>query len=161
MRAALPRLLFACLAALFAASSAFAASETIFVTVKRTSLRKDRQFYAPTVAVAVFRDQLLVLARERDWARVRFKDVEGWIHSSSTAAKAVSVGPKDAAAGISQDDMALASKGFDASVEREYRKGREKANFAAVDRMEQYTVSEKALADFRKAGNLRVREEQR
>jgi len=154
-------LLIACLAIFLAVTTAIAASETIFVTVKKVSIRKDRQFYAPTVATAVFRDQLIVLAREKDWVRVRLNGVEGWIHTSASAAKAVSVTAKDATGGISQDDVAFASKGFDSSVEREYRKEQPQANFADVDRMEQLTASEKTLADFRQAGNLRVRGDER
>lgn len=152
-------LLIACVAVLLCVGVGvcFAAGETIFVTVKKASIRRDRQFYAPTVAAAAFRDRLTVLAREKDWVRVNFNGSEGWVHVSATAATAVSVTAKDAAGGVSQDDVAFASKGFDASVEREYGKSKPQANFAAVDRMEQLTVSEAALADFRQAGNLRPR----
>lgn len=150
-------LFIACLATFLAATAALAAPETVFVTVKRTSIRKDKQFYAPTVTAAVFRNQLDVLAREKDWVRVRFNGIEGWIHSSAIAVKAASVTAKDATIGISQDDVAFASKGFDTAVEREYRKGQLQANFAAVDLMEQFTVSEKYLADFRRAGKLQAR----
>jgi len=150
-------LLVVCLVLSLSATAVLAAAETIFVTVKKISIRKDRQFYAPSVAEAVFRDQLVVLAREKDWVRVRFKGLEGWVHVSATAAKAVSVTAKDATGGVSQDDVAFASKGFDSSVEREYSKSKPQANFADVDRMEQLTVSEKALTDFRQAGNLRLR----
>jgi len=146
-----------CLAALLAVSTALAARETVFVTVKKTSIRKDRQFYAPTVAAVVFRDQLTVLAREQGWVRVSFNGFEGWVHASATAVKAVSVTAEAATGGVSQDDVAFASKGFDSAVEREYSKGKPQANFAGVDRMEQLTVSEKTLADFRQAGNLRAR----
>ena len=155
------QLVAACLAVLLVTATALAAGETVFVTVKKVSIRKDRQFYAPAVAEAVFRDRLVVLAREKDWARVRLNGVEGWVHTSATAATAVSVTAKDATGGISQDDVAFASKGFDAAVESEYRKGAPQADFAAVDSMEQLGVSEKTLADFRQAGNLRTRGEKR
>jgi len=154
-------LLAACLAVLLAAATALAAGETVFVTVKKVSIRKDRQFYAPVVAEAAFRERLTVLAREKDWARVRLNGVEGWVHVSATAATAVSVSAKDAAGGISQDDVAFASKGFDGAVEREYRKGAPQADFADVDRMELLTVSEKTLADFRRAGHLSTRGDKR
>lgn len=150
-------LLVAGLAVFLSAAAVPAAGETIFVTVKKTSLRQARQFYAPAVATAVFRDQLTVLAREKDWVRVKFNAVEGWIHVSATAAGAVSVSAKEAAGGVSQDDIAYASKGFDASIEREYSKSKPQANFAGVDRMEQSPVPENYLADFQKAGNLRLR----
>ena len=64
-------LLVACLAIVLSAAAVPAAGETVFVAVKKVSIRKDRQFYAPTVAEAVFRDRLVVLAREKDWVRVR------------------------------------------------------------------------------------------
>jgi len=150
-----------CLALLLSATAALAAQETVFVTVKKTSIRADRQFYAPTVAEAVFRDRLVVLAREKSWVRVRFKGVEGWVHLSATAVTAVSVTAKDATGGVSQDDVAFASKGFDSSVEREYSKSKPQANFAGVDRMEQLTASESTLAEFRKSGNLHARGEKR
>ncbi len=154
-------LMIACLASLLPVTAAFAARETVFVTVKKVSIRKDRQFYAPTVAEAAFRDQLVVLAREKDWVRVKFNAAEGWIHATATAARAVSVTSKEATGGVSQDDVAFASKGFDATIEKEYRKTNPTADFSDVDRMEQLTVSEKALADFRLAGKLRTRGDKR
>jgi len=156
-------LLVACLALLLGGPVALAAAagETVFVTVKKISIRKDRQFYSPAVAEAAFRDKLSVLAREKDWLRVRSNGVEGWVHRSSTAATAVSVSAKDATGGISQDDVAFASKGFDASIEQEYRKGKPQADFADVDRMEQFSMSEGALAEFRRVGNLRARGDKR
>ncbi len=159
MRNVTKPLLIAFLVMLLGSTAARAAQEKIFVTVKATSIRRDRQFYAPTVASAVFRDPLLVLAREKDWIRVRAKGVEGWIHASATAATAVSVSAKEAAVGVSEGDVAFASKGFDAAVEREYAKGKSQANFAGVDRMEKLATSESALAEFKRAGNLRARGE--
>lgn len=156
------RMLFvACLMAVLACGGALAAGETLFVTVKKTSIRSARQFYAPSLGEAVFRDKLVVLGREKDWVRVRGNGVEGWVHRSATAAGAVSVSEKQATAGVSQEDVAFASKGFDATVEREYAKGKTPADFAAVDRMEQLGVSEKALAEFRKEGNLKAGGDQR
>ena len=160
-RTATKAFVIAVLAMLLAPSAAPAAPETIFVTVRKVSIRRDRQYYAPTVAEAAFRDKLVVLAREKDWVRVSFNGAEGWVHVSATAAQAVSVSAKDATGGVSQDDVAFASKGFDATVEREYSKGKPQANFAAVDRMEQLTASEATLADFRKAGNLQARGDKR
>jgi len=157
LRAKMRWCLVGCLVMIQSSAAVLAAAETVFVTVKKISIRKDRQFYAPTVAEAGFRDQLAVLGREKDWVRVKFKGFEGWVHVSATAAKAVSVTAKDATGGVSQDDVAFASKGFDSSVEREYSKNKPQANFAGVDRMEQLSVSEKALADFRQTGNLRPR----
>ncbi len=140
--------------ALFLAAAALAATETVSVIVRKTSIRRDRQFYAPTLAEAAFRDQLVVLARDKDWLRVRARGVEGWVHASAVAVKAVSVSAKEATGGVSEDDVALAGKGFNSAVESEYRKNKPQANFAAVDRMEQFTATEQSLADFRREGKL-------
>lgn len=149
-------LLAASLGVALAPTRAVGAPESSYVTVKKVSIRSAPQFAAPTVASAAFRDKLTVLARERDWLRVQYNGVAGWVHGSATAARAVSVSAKEAAAGVSADDVAFATKGFDATIEGEYRKGKTRTDFAEVDRMETLTVPEKALAEFREAGRLKA-----
>lgn len=160
-RAAAAPLFGACLALALAAAPASGATEAAFVTVRSATIRAAPQFYAPAVASAGFRERLSVLARERGWVRVRFRTLEGWVHRSATAARAATVTAKEASAGVSPDDVALASKGFDATIESEYRKGQTRADYAEVDRVEALTVSEKSLAEFRQAGRLRQRGEER
>jgi hypothetical protein len=161
-RAVLP-LVLGCLICVLAASAnaAGAVKESVFIVVKKTAIRKDRQFFAPSVGEALFREKFVVLGRQKDWVRVSGKGVEGWLHVSATAATAVSVSAKEATGAVSQDDVALASKGFDADIEKEYRKGKTGANFSAVDGMEQLTASEQTLAEFRQAGRLRAHGGQR
>jgi phage gp46-like protein len=65
------RTLLLALAGTLAAGLALAATETVGVIVKRTALRRDRQFYAAAVKEAEFGDRLTVLGREKDWIRVQ------------------------------------------------------------------------------------------
>jgi hypothetical protein len=163
-RAVLP-LVLGCLICLAAAAASAAgagtAKESVFIVVKKTAIRKDRQFSSPSLGEALFREKFVVLGRQKDWVRVSGKGVEGWLHVSATAATAVSVSAKEATGALSQDDVAFASKGFDADIEKEYRKGATAANFGAVDGMERLTASEQTLAEFRQAGHLRARGGQR
>lgn len=54
----------------------------------------------------------------------------------------------------SGDDVALAGKGFNPQVEKEYQTKNPTLNFAAVDTMEKITVPDAQLAAFAKAGQL-------
>jgi hypothetical protein len=139
-------------------AGAAVAAETVTVVVKKTSVRRDRQFYAPTVAEAALGDSFAVLAREKGWVRVGTRAGEGWLHESAVTEKKVAASSQGPAGGtVDAQDVALAGKGFNPQVESEYRKKYPQADFAGVDRMEQLGASEKDLAAFVSDGNLRQR----
>jgi hypothetical protein len=145
------------LAALLLASAA-AAAETVTVIVKKTSIRRDRQFYAPTVAEAALGDSFTVLAREKGWVKVNAGAGEGWLHESAVTAKKVAASAQGPAGGtVDAQDVALAGKGFNPQVESEYRKKNPQADFAAVDRMEKLGAGDKAVAAFLSEGHLQPR----
>jgi hypothetical protein len=146
------------LAALLFAGAAAIAAETVTVIVKKTSVRRDRQFYAPTVAEATLGEAFAVLAREKGWVKVGTGAGEGWLHESAVTAKKVAASAQAPAGGkVDAQDVALAGKGFNPQVESEYRKKNPQADFAAVDRMERLGASEKAVAAFLGEGNLQPR----
>ena len=152
------RLLSAVAMSLFIAGVAVAATETVTVVVKKTSIRRDRQFYAPALAEADLGDAFSVLAREKGWVKVGTKSGEGWLHESAVTAKKVVASSKGPGGGnVADEDIALASKGFNPKVESEYRKKNPDANFAAVDRMEKLGASEQELGSFLRDGNLQPR----
>ena len=148
----------ALLAALLLAGAAAVAAETVTVVVKKTSVRRDRQFYAPTVAEATLGQAFAVLAREKGWVRVGTGAGEGWLHESAVTAKKVAASSQAPAGGkVDAQDVALAGKGFNPQVESEYRKKNPQADFAAVDRMERLGAADKALVSFIADGNLQPR----
>ncbi len=152
------RYLPAMLAALLIAGTAVAATETVTVIVKKTSIRRDRQFYAPAVAEADLGEAFSVLAREKGWVKVGTKSGDGWLHDSAVTAKKVVASSQDPAAGKADArDVAAAGKGFNPQVESEYKKKNPEANFAAVDRMEQLGASDAAVVAFVNDGNLQQR----
>ena len=152
------RLVCILLGALLLAGSALAAAETVTVIVRKTSIRRDRQFYAPTVAEADLGASFTVLAREKGWVKVGVGSGEGWLHESAVTEKKIAASSQGPAGGkVDAQDVALAGKGFNPQVESEYRKKNPQADFTAVDRMERLGASEKAVAAFVSDGNLRQR----
>lgn len=145
----------AALAALLFAGAAFAAAESVAVVVKKTSIRRDRQFSAPTLVEAQLGDAFSVVAREKGWVRVGTPSGEGWLHGSAVAARKALASSRAPAGGQSDDrDIAAAGKGFNPQVESEYRKQHPEANYAAVDRMEKLDATDAAVASFARDGRL-------
>ncbi|MBF0171331.1 MAG: hypothetical protein HQK87_09655 [Nitrospinae bacterium] len=146
-----------CGALLATAAVAWAAS-TVTVSVKQTSVRSDRQFFAPTVATAKYQDKLAVSGQKGDWYEVTVNGKKGYVHASAVGGGA---GKKEGSSIFDDDskepgkeDVALAGKGFNPQVEKEYKSKNPKLDFAAVDAMEKITVSDAALATFASQGNL-------
>jgi hypothetical protein len=145
-------------AALLVAGVAAAATETVTVIVKKASIRRDRQFYAPTLAEGLLGESFPVQAREQGWVKVGTKTGAGWLHDSAVTAKKVaasSAGP--AGGGVDDRDVASASKGFNPQVEDQYRKKNPTANYAAVDRMEKLGTSAADVESFVRDGNVQPR----
>ncbi|MHB8835404.1 MAG: SH3 domain-containing protein [Candidatus Methylomirabilia bacterium] len=152
------RLLTAVLAAVLVAGVAFAATEAVTVMVKKASIRRDRQFYAPTIAEAQLGESFTVRERGKGWVKVGTKAGDGWLHETSVTAKKVAVSSQGPAGGkVDERDVANASKGFNPQVESAYRKKNPTANFAAVDRMEKLEANDPAVLSFVAEGNIKQR----
>jgi len=152
------RLLTTVLAAILVTGVAFAATQTVTVIVKKASIRRDRQFYAPTIAEAQLGETFKVQERGSGWVKVGTKSGAGWLHETSVTAKEVAVSSAVPAGGKVDDrDVANASKGFNPQVESAYRKKNPTANFAAVDRMEKLEANDSAVQSFVAEGNIEQR----
>ena len=152
------RVLPAVLAAFLVAGVALAATETVTVIVKKTSIRRDRQFYAPTLVEGLLGESFKVTARGNGWVQVETKSGEGWLHESAVTTRKVSASSQAPAGGKVDDrDVANASKGFNPQVESQYRKNNPSAHFAAVDRMEKLETTDTAVASFVGDGNIQPR----
>ena len=135
------------------------AATGVTVKVKKTSLRKDKQFFAPTISEARYGERLELIKQDKDWRFVSFKGKKGWVHQTAIAtgggaaslSTRSSKNPKMAA---TSDEVALAGKGFNAQVESEYKKDKSKSDYNGVDRMEKVAVSGLELLRFVKEGGL-------
>lgn len=156
------RFLFAsCLLAIFLVPRV-ANAETVRVATRENAVRKDCKFFAPVAAKVSYGDALEVLSREGDWLRVRFETTEGCIHSSAVTEKKIKTIGKasDDKGGVdgsdaTEEEVALAGKGFNPEVEKRYREENPDLDFDSIDSIEAYTVSESGLVKFMKEGGLK------
>ena len=92
--------------------------------------------------------------------------MKGWIHLTAVTSKNITVGKRGASlwgkgsdpAEVSEEEIAIAGKGFNEKVEDEYRKNNPGINFGQVDEMEKMSVPARELILFMQAGNLEERE---
>jgi len=135
-------------------SAAFAA--TVSVVVVETQVRKRPQFYAPAVATVHLGDQLETQGLQDGWYKVDYQGTAGWVHQSALSGKKarVSSGKWQGSEGASADEVTLAGKGFNDSVEQSYRSSHGGLNYAAVEAMEARTVGDEQLAGFLSEGGL-------
>jgi hypothetical protein len=141
------------------------AAEPVKVKVQKTSLFDQPNFFSKTVAMLQFGDQLEMDEVVKDWARVKFGQLRGYVHQSALTSTKVDMktmlfsSPTSSRA--SQDEVALAGKGFTPEVESNYGKAHPEMNYALVDEIERYHVDPHSLRSFIQQGGLKVSEGQK
>ncbi|QTQ15591.1 hypothetical protein [Treponema parvum] len=138
-------------------------AETMYICAQKAQLKESTFFFSKTVATLLYGDRVDVLSSDGKWIKVSApdkgasaKEVSGWLQSSAlTKKKIVSRGNR-----VSADakELALAGKGFSEEVENEYKKSG-KADYAAVDKMEDAELSSSDLFQFILEGKLNGAEE--
>jgi hypothetical protein len=103
-------------------------------------------------------DSVTVIKQQDPWVYVSAKggQLSGWIHNSALSEKEIILraGSADVAKTASQKEVALAGKGFNADVEKEFKSRNPKLNFEWVDRMEKFVVSDDEIRKFIQEGAL-------
>ena len=129
---------------------AVAATETVTVIVKKTSIRRDRQFYAPTLAEAALGDSLQRAGAREGLGEGRHEGRRGLaarVRGDGEEGRRLRAGPRrrqGPTTGTSRSPARASTPRSRASTARRTRT----ANFAAVDRMEKLGASETAVASF-------------
>jgi len=156
------RILRLCIAAclLLAAGVVFAADQKqMSVTVKETPVRATASFLGKILGTLKYADRVTVLEQPAgaSWMKVRGPDgkLQGWVSLSALQEKTIVLrsGSENVAQGASTGEVALAGKGFNESVENEY-KAEGKLDYTWVDRMGQIVVTPDQLAAFINQGGL-------
>ncbi|MFI5368781.1 MAG: SH3 domain-containing protein [Spirochaetia bacterium] len=151
-----------CIAAclVLAAGVVFAADQKqMSVTVKETPVRATASFLGKILGTLNYADRVTILDQPAggSWVKVRGPDgkLQGWVSLSALQDKTIVLksGSENVAQGASTGEVALAGKGFNESVEKEY-KSEGKVDYTWVDRMEQIVVSPDQLAAFINQGGL-------
>ena len=148
------RFLAAVLIAFFAAAALWAAS-AMSVQVNEAQMRGTPSFFGAVVADLSYGDRVEVLEQGRGWIRVRSDAGDtGWVQESALTDKRVVLSSGgNVQSGASTDEVALAGKGFNSDIEREYR-SQSDLDFTWVDRMEGFGKSPEELASFLVEGDL-------
>ena len=132
------------------------ARTTMSVQVREGQLRERPSYLGQVVTAVAYGDRVDVQRQQGPWRLVAFGDQEGWIHESALTRKRIvlEAGEVDVAGAATQEEMALAGKGFSAEVEQEYRAQHQDIDFSWVDRMERMAVSAERVAEFLREGGV-------
>ncbi len=137
------------------ATVALAAS--VRVITQEGVIRKERRFFSPVVTRVPYGAVLEETARQGDWMKVRYQGKEGWIHKSAVEEQKFDVTTLlgGRAQESSQEEVALAGKGFTPEVEKAFRNQHPNLRYDEVNRVEAYKVDQQKLQAFIQSGGLK------
>ncbi|MGA2761897.1 MAG: SH3 domain-containing protein [Spirochaetia bacterium] len=155
-----------CLATLaclvLASAAAFAADQSqMSVTVQEVKVRASPSALGKIVGSLVYGDRVTVLEQPagapKTWRKISMpeKGVQGWVSLSALTEKEIKLraGSENAQTGASSGEVALAGKGFNEDVEKQY-KSEGNLDYTWVDRMATYNPTDDQVAAFLQKGGL-------
>lgn len=130
--------------------------ESQSVQVRKSQIRSTPSFLGEIVMTVQYGDKLQVIDTKGSWVEVKAEGTKGWMHSSALTKKeiAVSSGAGTKTHAASNDEIALAGKGFNKQVEDKFRQKNKNLDFAEVDRIESFVVSQTEIEAFLQEGGL-------
>lgn len=135
-------------------------AKTMSVQIKRCQLRNKPSFLGKIVDNLKYADVVTIEQEKNDWYEVVpvNKKKGGWVHVSALSEKKIILkeGSKDIKNAASSDELALAGKGFNEEVEKDFKKKNKNADFTWVDKMEKFIISPDEMQSFLKEGGLKV-----
>ena len=143
---------------LAAGSLAVGKGGVLNVQVRQSEVRASATPLGTIVGTAAYGDEMVVLEEKGAWVKVTKPGLTGWMHSSSLTKGKVRIqaGQTDAQVKATSGEQSLAGKGFTKQIESAYREKNTKADFAWVDRMETYKVTQQQSENFVKEGRLAI-----
>lgn len=144
------------LAAVIGVSIAAWAAKPLTIQVREVQVKSAPNYLSGTVGTLGFGAAVEVSGEEGNWYRIATP--QGFIpkNATGTAKANVDSSQKYAAKGVSNDETALAGKGFNPQVEQQYKRDNAQlaAAFAQVDRVERMDVPLSSLQQFIAIGKL-------
>lgn len=126
------------------------------VQIQSCKVRATPSQLGKVVATVAYGDVLQTGDPQNGWYQVTTSaGVTGWVHESALTKNAVKMrsGTGDAATGASNDEVAMAGKGFNQQVE-DKMKADGKLDYTWVDKMSKFGPKEDEVALFRAQGSL-------
>jgi hypothetical protein len=133
-------------------------AETVTVITKQNAIRESCKFFSPIKATVHYNDVLEVISQSGEWYQVSFRGTQGCIHKTAVEKRSISLSEISGSGSqsTSGEEVALAGKGFNPQVEAAYSMENPGLNFQAVNRVENYRVSENELINFIQSGKLNL-----
>ena len=154
--------LLVCLLSWMCAAACWAATPArMSVQVQSGQVRATPSFLGAVVVTVPYGAAVDVLQQQGEWLQVRTaQDQAGWMHQSALSTKRIvmNAGGATAQAGASSDELALAGKGFNSDVEKEFKAKNKNISFATVDRMVKIKVTPHEMQAFLRAGGVQPAE---
>lgn len=136
------------------------AEETLSVQVKESEIRATPSFLGKIIARVAYGEMVGVVENSGSWKKVSFKDntAQGWIHESALSTERIILhaGQTDARTGTTQDELALAGKGFNKQVEEEFIKQNKDLDYTWINRMENIEVTPEMMETFLAKGEVKI-----
>jgi len=145
-----------CLLGFLAAAALLLAGKALVVKVLRSHLMARPDFLSSSVTTVAQGARLELLETQGSWYLVRNSaGFKGYVHQSAVAENKSSLsGIIPGKKGASDEELALAAKGFNEGNEKKLR-GSRGYDFAAVDWVLEQEVANSLVADFIKEGKLK------
>jgi hypothetical protein len=144
-------------AVLLVSIAAWAAGEVMSIQVRNGALRSRPSFLGKVTTEVPYGTQVTIKANRGPWIQVTDPfGMTGWIHDSALTERELELVAGNVAAetGASNDEIALAGKGFNSQVEEAYKDGQSGDGFMWVDHMESITISPENAIAFLEAGQV-------
>ena len=132
----------------------FAASKPQYVAIDPAPLKAKPAASSKKIGSVEYASAVMVLKTEKSWVYVQLVDdkrLEGWLPASALTSKKIK--DKASATSANADEIALAGKGFNSTIEAVYAEQYE-MNFDIVDYIETLGAPEAEAIAFAKAGQL-------
>jgi uncharacterized protein YgiM (DUF1202 family) len=133
------------------------AEETMNVQVKESELRATPSFLGKITVKVVYGDRVTVMEKKGAWRKVSLKSgVQGWINSSALTTKKIilQAGQSTVQTGATQNELALAGKGFNNQVEASYMAQNQKLDYTWLNQMEKFKVTPDQMTVFLAKGDV-------
>lgn len=134
------------------------ADETMSVQVKESEIRATPSFLGKIVARLVYGDRVTVTGKKDSWTKVSLKGgaPQGWMHASALTTKRIvlKAGQTNVQSGTSQDELALAGKGFNDQVEASFMNQNKTLDYTWINVMEKYKVAPELMNTFLAQGEV-------
>lgn len=139
-----------------AATLTLAASAPVMsVQVRKAEIRETPSYLGKIVTTMAYGDKVTVQSESGAWMQVTSAGQSGWIHSSALTKKNIVMQTgAGAQTGASSGEMALAGKGFNSSVEAQFKNNHKDIDFSWVDKMEKIKIPISDIREFAKDGKL-------